>query len=102
MMVYVVLLDGAYGAQIEKIFTIKTKAEAYRAELQKQYPYYCFILKNIWLCKGGIKMKIVYAENLPILPIIGEEIRIGPDMGEVIEVGYCGGTGKNWVKIEVK
>lgn len=47
-------------------------------------------------------MKIVYAENLPILPIIGEEIRIGPDVGEVVEVGYCGGTGANWVKIEVE
>lgn len=47
-------------------------------------------------------MKIVYAENLPILPIIGEVIRIGPDVGEVIEVGYCGGTGANWVKIEVE
>ena len=48
------------------------------------------------------KMKIVYAENLPSLPIIGDIIRIGPDVGEVIEVGYCGGTGKNWVKIEVE
>jgi hypothetical protein len=38
--------------------------------------------------KGGIKMKIVYAENLPTLPIIGDIIRIGPDVGEVIEVGY--------------
>jgi hypothetical protein len=47
-------------------------------------------------------MKIIYAENLPILPIIGEEIRIGPDVGEVVEVGYCGSTGKNWVKIEVE
>ena len=47
-------------------------------------------------------MKIVYTENLPILPIIGEEIRIGENVGEVIEVGYCGGTGANWVKIEVK
>ena len=47
-------------------------------------------------------MKIVYAENLPSLPIIGDIVRIGPDEGEVIEVGYCGGTGKNWVKIEVE
>lgn len=47
-------------------------------------------------------MKIVYAENLPILPIIGEEIRIGENVGEVIEVGYRGGTGANWVKIEVE
>lgn len=47
-------------------------------------------------------MKIVYAENLPSLPIIGDIIRIGPDVGEVVEVGYCGGTGKNWVKIEVE
>ena len=47
-------------------------------------------------------MKIVYAENLPILPIIGEVIRIGPDVGEVIEVGYRGSDGKNWVKIEVE
>ena len=45
--------------------------------------------------------KIVYAEDLPILPIIGDIIRIGPDVGEVIEVGYCGSTGKNWVRIEV-
>ena len=47
-------------------------------------------------------MKIIYAENLPILPIIGEEIRIGESVGEVVEVGYCGTNGHNWVKIEVK
>ena len=47
-------------------------------------------------------MKIIYAENLPILPIIGEDIRIGENVGEVIEVGYCGTNGANWVKIEVK
>jgi hypothetical protein len=47
-------------------------------------------------------MKIIYAEDLPILPIIGDIIRIGPTVGEVIEVGYCGNTGKNWVKIEVE
>ena len=47
-------------------------------------------------------MKIIYAENLPILPIIGEDIRIGESVGEVIEVGYCGGTGANWVRIEVE
>lgn len=47
-------------------------------------------------------MKIVYAENLPSLPIIGDVIHIDSDVGEVIEVGYCGGTGKNWVKIEVE
>lgn len=47
-------------------------------------------------------MKIVYVENLPTLPIIGEVIRIGPNVGEIIEVGYCGGTGANWVKIEVE
>ena len=47
-------------------------------------------------------MEIIYAENLPILPIIGEKIRIGENVGEVIEVGYCGGTGANWVKIEVE
>lgn len=47
-------------------------------------------------------MRIVYAENLPSLPIIGDIIRIGPDVGEVIEVGYCGANGHNWVKIEVK
>ena len=46
-------------------------------------------------------MEIIYAENLPFLPFIGEEIRIGSDVGEVIEVG-CGDSGKNWVKIEVK
>ena len=34
-------------------------------------------------------MEIIYAENLPILPIIGEVIRIGPN-------------GANWVKIEVE
>ena len=48
MMVYVVLLDGAYGAQIEKIFTTKIKAEACRAELQKQYPGYCFYIEEYW------------------------------------------------------
>ena len=47
-------------------------------------------------------MEIIYAENLPILPIIGEEICIGENVGEVIEVGYCGANGCNWVKIEVK
>lgn len=48
-------------------------------------------------------MEIIYVENLPFLPVIGEEIRIGSDVGEVIEVGYCGGDiNKNWVKIEVK
>ena len=47
-------------------------------------------------------MIISYAENLPILPIIGEDIRIGENIGEVIEVGYCGTNGHNWVKIEVK
>ena len=45
-------------------------------------------------------MKIVYAEDLPILPIIGDIIRIGPDVGEIIEVGYRS-DGKNWVRIEV-
>lgn len=47
-------------------------------------------------------MKIIYAENLPTLPIIGEVVRIGSDVGEVIEVGYCGADGKNWVKVEVE
>lgn len=47
-------------------------------------------------------MKIIYAENLPSLPIIGDTIRIGSDVGEVVEVGYCGDTGKNWVRIEVE
>lgn len=47
-------------------------------------------------------MKIIYAENLPILPIIGEVIRIGENMGEIVEVGYCGSTGANWVRIEVE
>lgn len=47
-------------------------------------------------------MKIVYADNLPTLPIIGDIIRIGSDVGEIVEVGYCGSTGKNWVKIEVE
>lgn len=47
-------------------------------------------------------MKIIYAENLPILPIIGENIRIGESVGEIVEVGYCGSTGANWVKIEVE
>lgn len=47
-------------------------------------------------------MKVICAENLPILPIIGEVIRIGENVGEVIEVGYCGSTGANWVKIEVE
>ena len=47
-------------------------------------------------------MKIIYAENLPILPIIGEVIRINENVGEVVEVGYCGSTGANWVKIEVE
>ena len=45
--------------------------------------------------------KIVYSEDLPILPIIGDIIRIGPNVGEIIEVGYQG-DGKNWVKIEVE
>lgn len=48
MMVYVVLLDGAYGAKIEKIFTIKTKAEAYQKELQKHFPCYCFYIEEHW------------------------------------------------------
>jgi hypothetical protein len=48
MMVYVVLLDGAYGAQIKNIFTIKAKAEARLKELQKQYPYYCFYIEEHW------------------------------------------------------
>jgi hypothetical protein len=48
MMVYVVLLDGAYGAQIEKIFTARSKAEAYRMELRKQHPYYCFYIEEHW------------------------------------------------------
>lgn len=47
-------------------------------------------------------MKIIYAENLPILPIIGEVIRIGENVGEIVEVGYCGSTGANWVRIEVE
>ena len=47
-MVYVVLLDGAYGAQIENIFTIKTKAEARLKDLQKQFPCYCFYIEEHW------------------------------------------------------
>ena len=48
MMIYVVLLDGAYGVLIEKIFTTKAKAEAYQAELQKQLPCYCFSVEEYW------------------------------------------------------
>ena len=48
MMVYVVLLDGTYGAQIERIFLTKIKAETYRMELQKQYPGYCFYIEKHW------------------------------------------------------
>lgn len=46
MMVYVVVMNGAYGAQIEKIFISKSKAEAYCAELQKQHPYYYFEIEE--------------------------------------------------------
>ena len=46
MMVYVVLIDSAYGAQIEKIFTDKSKAEVYRAELQKQHSCYYFYIEE--------------------------------------------------------
>lgn len=46
MMVYVVLLNGAYGAQIEKIFTTKSKAEAHQAKLQKQHPYYYYYIEE--------------------------------------------------------
>lgn len=49
MTVYVVLIDGAYGAQIEKIFTDKSKAEVYRAELQKQHSCYYFYIKEYWV-----------------------------------------------------
>lgn len=46
MVVYVVLMDGAYGAQIEKIFTSKSKAEAYQMELQKKHPYYYYYVEE--------------------------------------------------------
>jgi hypothetical protein len=44
MTVYVVLIDGAYGAQIDKIFASKAEAEAYRTEIQKHdFCYYFYI-----------------------------------------------------------
>ena len=49
MMIYVVLLNGLYDVPIEKIFTTKDEAEAYRAELQKQHPCYCFSVEEYWV-----------------------------------------------------
>lgn len=46
MTVYVVLINGAYGAQIEKIFTTRSKAEAYLTKLHKQHPYYYFYIEE--------------------------------------------------------
>lgn len=48
MMVYVVLLEGAYGVTIEKIFTSQTKAEEYKVELKKQDSYSFFRVEAHW------------------------------------------------------
>ena len=48
MYVYVVVFEGAYGEQIDKIFTSESKADAYLAEQQKERPYYFFSIKKYW------------------------------------------------------
>lgn len=48
MQVYVVMFDGAYGAQIDKIFTSKVKAEAYMAEQQKVSSCYTYYIETHW------------------------------------------------------
>ena len=48
MQVYVVMLDGAYGAQIEKIFTHSGKAQAFLEEQRKLFPCYCFYIETHW------------------------------------------------------
>ena len=48
MQVYVVMCDGAYGAQIEKIFTHSGKAQAFLEEQQKLFPSFSFYIETHW------------------------------------------------------
>ena len=48
MHIYVVVFEGAYGEQIDKVFISQSKAEAYLAERQKERPYYFYIIKKYW------------------------------------------------------
>lgn len=49
MIVYVVLSENVYGVKIKKIFTTKTRAEEYRAELKKQNPCCLFNIEEHWV-----------------------------------------------------
>lgn len=46
MWVYIVVFDGAYGMQIEKVFTSKPKAEALANHMNKIFPCYCYEVKE--------------------------------------------------------
>ena len=48
MQVYVVMFEGAYGAQISKIFTSKTKAETYIIEQQKASSCHSYYIETHW------------------------------------------------------
>jgi hypothetical protein len=48
MQVYVVMFDGAYGAQIDKIFTSKAKADTYVEEKQKSNSIYNYYIETHW------------------------------------------------------
>ena len=42
MWIYIVVFDGAYGMQIDSVFTDKRKANERAKEMNKQYSGYCY------------------------------------------------------------
>lgn len=46
MWIYIVVFDGAYGMQIEDVFTSSAKAHELAHEMNKKYPCYCYEVKE--------------------------------------------------------
>ncbi len=46
MWVYIVVFDGAYGMQIDGVFTSRAKAEQHAQGMNKVYSGYCYEVKE--------------------------------------------------------
>ena len=46
MWVYIVVFDGAYGMQIDGVFTSRPKAVEFCQQMHKKYPGYCYEVKE--------------------------------------------------------
>ena len=48
MMVYIVIVEGVYGHEVDKVFTSKVKANAYCNEQNQKYPIFNHYVEEYW------------------------------------------------------